>query len=132
MCALLINTVEKLHLRSIYHPTTPEMEFLMTLLMPCTDIVKAVNLYQDIHYKCYRVLDMPLKLVTMKGLKMDNCKVMSTTRKASKTIFLGVWVFLREAILVGAFSVGSFFQGTFFRTPQQKIYYVKRFCKMKM
>ena len=75
---------------------------------------------------------MPLKLVTMKGLKMDNCKVMSTTRKASKTIFLGVWVFFREAILVGAFSVRSFFQGTFFRTPQQKIYYVKRFRKIKM
>ena len=75
---------------------------------------------------------MPLKLVTMKGLKMDNCKVMSTTRKASKTIFLGVWVIFREPILVGAFSVGSFSQGTFFRTPQQKIYYVKRFRKMKM
>ena len=75
---------------------------------------------------------MPLKLVTMKGLRMDNCEVMPTTRKASKTIFLGVWVFFREATLVGAFSVGSFFQGTFFRTPQQKIYYVKRFRKMKM
>ena len=75
---------------------------------------------------------MPLKLVTMKGLKMDNCKVMSTTRKANKTIFLGVWVFFREGILVGAFCVGSFFQGTFFRTPQQQIYYVKRFRKMKM
>ena len=74
---------------------------------------------------------MPLKLVTMKGLKMDNCKVMSTTRKASKTI-LGVWVIFRESILVRAFSVGSFFQGTFFRTPQQKIYYVKRFRKMNM
>ena len=57
---------------------------------------------------------MPLKLVTMKGLKMDNCKVMPTTRKASKTIFLGVWVIFREPILVGAFSVGSFFQGTFY------------------
>ena len=75
---------------------------------------------------------MPLKLVTMKGLKIDNCKVISTTRKASKTIFLGVWVFFREAFLVGEFSVGSFFQGTFFRTPQQKINYVKRFRKMKM
>ena len=75
---------------------------------------------------------MPMKLVTMKGLKMENCKVVSTTRKASKTIFLEVWVFLREAILVGEFSVGSFFQGTFFRTPQQKIYCVKHFRKMKM
>ena len=43
---------------------------------------------------------MPLKLDTIKSLKMNNCKIMSTTRKKSKT---------SETIIRGHFSEGGKF-----------------------
>ena len=49
---------------------------------------------------------MPLKLDTIKSLKMNNCKIMSTTRKKSKT---------SETIIRGHFSEGGKFSwGQFF------------------
>lgn len=51
-------------------------------------------------------LDMPLKLDTIKSLKMNNCKTMSTTRKKSKT---------SKTIIRGHFSEGGKFSwGQFF------------------
>ena len=49
---------------------------------------------------------MPLKLDTIKSLKMNNCKIMSATRKKSKT---------SETIIRGHFSEGGKFSwGQFF------------------
>ena len=57
------------------------------------------------------VLDTPLKLVTIKSLKMNNCNIMSTTTKTGKTIFRGQFSggqFFWGAIFRGAFSQGRF------------------------
>ena len=60
------------------------------------------------------VLDMPLKPVTIKSLKMSNYKICQQQQKSNKTIFRGA--FFRGAIFLGeAIFSGTFFRGLFSR-----------------
>ena len=51
------------------------MEFFVTLVMPLINVKRKSIIDVD------RVLDTTLELVTIKGLKITNCKIMSNATK---------------------------------------------------
>ena len=74
---LLINNFEKVHLMN----SDPIIRPLQHL-----------RCHKEIHYRCCRGLDTPLKLLTTKNLKMTKSyyfKIMSTTKRTRKATFRG-------------------------------------------
>ena len=91
LCALLINTSEKVHLLrgESMIPSTPEMEFYVTLVnskKPLTNVTVRSVIYVA------GVQDTSLKPVNIKSLKVkkrQNFKILTTTKKSTKVIFRG-------------------------------------------
>ena len=99
--------------------TTSKQELFVTL-------VTTVNYcHKEIYYRYYKgVLDSPLKLATIKSLKMRNCKVMLKATKIQRNNFPGgqfsggqfSWGHFSEGLFSGGqFSKGAYFQGEIFR-----------------
>ena len=81
---------------------------------------------------------MPLKLATIKSLKMRNCKIMSNKNLAKQFSwgqFSGgqfAWgAYFRGVIFPGAFFWGAFFPGAFFRTPNclNQLWYLWKYLR---
>ena len=101
---LLINNFEKVHLINSEPIIRP---------------LQHLRCHKEIHYRCCKGLDTPLKLLTTKNLKMTKSyyfKIMSTTKRTSKATFRGQF---SAGYFPGAWGRWAFFSDTLIKNVSE-------------